>query len=63
MSRVAKLEHIVVFLATHADGILKDKVIELQNKLIKLRSLLSSLLVVYAYLLSDTLRPTGPSLR
>jgi len=35
---LAQLEHIIAFISRHADGILKDRVHELQNKLIKLRS-------------------------
>lgn len=40
MSHVPQLEHLVSFMSKHADGILKDQIDELQNKLIELRSLL-----------------------
>ena len=40
VSHVPQLEHLVSFLSKHADGILKDQVDKLQNKLVELRSLL-----------------------
>jgi hypothetical protein len=40
MSHVPQLEHLVLFMSKHADGILKDHVGKLQNKLIEFRSLL-----------------------
>lgn len=41
----AQLEHVVAFLAKHADGVLKNQVQELQNQLIELRASLPAFLM------------------
>ena len=62
MTHVPQLEHVVAFLSKHADGILKDKVDELQNELVKLRSLPFTF-SPYVRTLSLTVCATSYSLR